>query len=457
MHAVSAAFHGVVFSVIAFPLLWEATVRFRYLGPEATALALALVTAVAFGVAVRQRLQALAWIVTLTALVTALALIGATAVVVPSAVFLVGLGVATLWLGYTIEWVLLRWPVALVADAAVLALTLRVSNGTWAEPPLRVVAVQLLLLTGYLASIVIRTLVRARDVIGFEIVQSVAALAVGFGGAVYVAYLTGSGVGVLALVNLAFGAGCYAVAFRFMARRAGFRRNFYFYSSLALILMVVSSALLLGGSSLAPACAALAVVSTLVAERERRVALIWHAAVYLLVAGAVSGLFAAAGRALVGPVTTAWDPFGSPALITLAAAAVCWMPPPTSVGRPSAAPASLPRLLIAIVFVWSIGGWLVGLVTPTLAGVPGHGADAGIVATIRTTVLAAAALALAWTGRHDRFPESPWLLYPVLIAGGLKVLIEDLPRSKPATLFIALAVYGGALIFAPRISRRRAV
>ncbi|HEY5113807.1 MAG TPA: hypothetical protein VIJ45_06825, partial [Coriobacteriia bacterium] len=89
------------------------------------------------------------------------------------------------------------------------------------------------------------------------------------------------------------------------------------------------------------------------------------------------------------------------------------------------------------------------------SGAPGHGADAGVVATVRTSVLAAAALALAWAGRYRRFREAAWLLYPVLVVGGLKLLVEDLPRSRPATLFIALALYGGALIVAPRLGRVR--
>jgi hypothetical protein len=71
------------------------------------------------------------------------------------------------------------------------------------EPPLQVVAIQMLLLNGYLGSVAIRTIVRARDVIVFEVVQTAAALAVGFGGAVYVAQRSGSGVAALALLNLA--------------------------------------------------------------------------------------------------------------------------------------------------------------------------------------------------------------------------------------------------------------
>jgi hypothetical protein len=124
---------------------------------------------------------------------------------------------------------------------------------------------------------------------------------------------------------------------------------------------------------------------------------------------------------------------------------------------PSAIYTRVPRLLITIVVVWSSGGWAIGLLAPPLSGIPGRGADPGVVATVRTSVMAAAALALAWVGRHYRFREAAWLFYPVLVAGGLKLLVEDLPRSRPATLFIALALYGGALIVAPRLGRTRAL
>jgi len=40
----------------------------------------------------------------------------------------IALGVATLWIGHLRDWVLLRWPVALVADLTVLALATGMSN-----------------------------------------------------------------------------------------------------------------------------------------------------------------------------------------------------------------------------------------------------------------------------------------------------------------------------------------
>ena len=62
------------------------------------------------------------------ALGTSLALVAATRVVLPFAGVTIALGVATLWIGYSADWVLLRWPVALVADLMVLALTMRVTE-----------------------------------------------------------------------------------------------------------------------------------------------------------------------------------------------------------------------------------------------------------------------------------------------------------------------------------------
>ena len=451
----SAAFHGLVAAMIAYPLLWESVTRFQLLTPNAAALGLAIVTALTVAVALRQRSQVLAWIAVLAALATALALVAATSVVLPFAGLTIALGIATLWIGYGADWVLLRWPAALVADLMVLALAARVSSGSWPDPPGQVIALQLLLLTGHLASVAARTLLRGRDVNAFEVVQTAAALAVGFGGAVYVARATGFATATLAAMNLLVGAGCYGVAFAFLARRQELRRNFYFYTSLGLILVLVSMALLLSGQTVALAWTALGVLTIWLALQTGRVTLLSHAAVYVLAAASVSGLLAAATAALVGATDAPWPPMSPAALAALAGAAACWAIPMSRVAATSVV-SRVPRLLITIVLVWSAGGWLIGVIALALPGAPGRAADAGVIATVRTSVLAAAALALAWTGRSERFRESSWLLYPVLAAGGLKLLVEDLPRSRPATLFIALALYGGALSVAPRLVRTHA-
>ena len=86
-------------------------------------------------------------------------------------------------------------------------------------------------------------------------------------------------------------------------------------------------------------------------------------------------------------------------------------------------------------------------------GLPGGGVDAGILATLQTLVLALSALLLAWMGRRELFAEWGWLVYPVLAVTGLKILLQDFSRSRPATLFLTLAVYGCVLILSPRLRR----
>jgi hypothetical protein len=72
---------------------------------------------------------------------------------------------------------------------------------------------------------------------------------------------------------------------------------------------------------------------------------------------------------------------------------------------------------------------------------------------LRTGVLAVAALLVAWASRQARFREWAWLVYPLLVVIGLKMVAQDFKFSRPATLFIALALYGAALIVAPRLRR----
>jgi hypothetical protein len=410
-----------------------------------------LATAAIVGVALHRRIQPIAWLATAMALPAAVALM-ATGAVVPYAVFLVVFGLATLWIGYAWDWTWLRWPVALFADFAVFGLAQRagVPASSRFDPALQVITVQMLLLNGYLGSIVVRTIVRARDVLVFEVVQSAAALAVGFGGAVFVAQAAGSGVAALAVVNLMFGVGCYGVAFVFVRHRP---RNFYFYSTLGLVLLASSGRLLLDTSWLAVAFAAAAVACTLAAARVQQMTLIAHGAIYLCGAAVSSQLLSTSLLALAGPTGATWPRISAPALATLLAIATCWAWPTPDRGawQPHE---WTPRVAIAILLGVSTAGWLVSALGPVAAGLSDGAAAAGTIATVRTLAIALVAVGFGLAGSDARFRESLWLLYPLLTVGGVKLLVEDFPRSKPSTLFLALAVYGGALILAPRLSRR---
>jgi hypothetical protein len=439
----SAIFHGATSLMIAIPLLWESVTRFHIVGAVAASAMLVAIAAAVLAVAVRTRLQSLAWFAVLAALPASLALTAVTGDVLPFATADIILGVITLWIGYTVDWVWLRWPVALLADVAVLALSAGVAAKSTTSSPASIVVVQLLLLGAYLVSIAIRTLVRGREVNIFEAVQSIAALAVGFGGAVYVAQTTRMGGLLLVPMAVACGAGCYGVAFAFVAQRQGVRRNFYFYTSIALVLVLAGSAL---GVPDAPLWwAGLAVFAAWLSTRAHRLTLTLHAAIYFIAAAAASGLLASAERALVGPAVaqSAWSP---QLMVVFIAGCICWMVPPGRRDDPSARYGRLPRTAIGLVLAFAAGAWLAALVVSGAM-------DPGMVATVRTSALAVTALALAWLGRDTRLREATWLVYPTLAAGAVKLLAEDFPHSTAATLFVALAMYGGALIAAPRLMR----
>jgi hypothetical protein len=86
---------------------------------------------------------------------------------------------------------------------------------------------------------------------------------------------------------------------------------------------------------------------------------------------------------------------------------------------------------------------------------PGEGGDPAVTATLRTVVLAGSAFLLAGISRFERSRPAAWLVYPFLVLGGMKLLLDDLRTGRPVTLFVSLAVYGGALILAPRLLRKR--
>lgn len=123
-----------------------------------------------------------------------------------------------------------------------------------------------------------RTLVKGRLVIPFEMVQTVAVLAVGLGGAVNVAQAVGTGALALGAVALALGAGCYGAAFAFVDRRQGLGENFYFYATLALVLTLTGTSVVLSPGPWAVALSGLAVLAAVMANRFARVALVLHCA-----------------------------------------------------------------------------------------------------------------------------------------------------------------------------------
>jgi len=451
----SAVFHGVGAAMVAFPVVLEATTRFKVLPGPASAVALTMLTGGLLAVAWRQRIQPLAWVAVVAAIPTSIVILAQTGVVVPHAFFLILFGVATLWMGYSLDWLAVRWPVAAVANLVVVGVTARALAQQPQESPGVALVVQVTLLGAYLLSIAIRTLVRGRNVIPFEVAQTIAALVVGLGGALYVTRATGSGGATLGVASVIFGAACYGVAFAFIERQQNRGRNVYFYTSLAVVFVLVGMARLLPAEPLAGVLAALAVVCCAAWSRIRRLFLLLHGATYLAAAAMASGAIGYDLGAVAFGAPGGWALPGAAMLVVLAAgAASAWLAA-LQPGNDGSAYASAPRFAVVLVFVLSAGGTLVGYLAPALGGLPDRSIDAGVLATIRTGVLALSTLLIAWIGRHARFREWGWLVYPLLVGIGIKMVAQDFMYSRPATMFVALALYGAALILAPRLRRRQ--
>lgn len=448
-------FHALGAALVAFPLLLEATTRFEVIGVAGSTLGLVLLTAAFLFVAVRRRLHAVAWIAVVAALPTALVLLLKTGVAAPYALYLIALGVTTMWLAYAYGWTAIRWPAAVAADLAVVGMTLRALAPGHAETLPVVILVQVTLVAAYLGAIAARTLLRDRNVTLFEVSQTVLMLVVGFGGAIFLTRANATLPALMGVASIAFGAACYALAFRFVGRHEGHERNVQFYAALALLLMLAGLALDLQASWLGGVAAVLAVLAVAGWSRYGRLYLLLHGAAYALAAGAASHALGYGAWALFASPERWVVPTAVMEMVVVATALATWL----AARRPhpeGGAPASAMRLAIVVMLVWVAAGSVTGFLAAAFVPSPAGAVDLGVLATVRTGVLAVATLLIAWGARHERFREWAWLVYPLLVLIGLKMVAQDFKYSRPATLFIALALYGLALIVAPRLRRAAA-
>lgn len=438
--------YGLATALIGFPLVWEATDRFQVLSPAQSATLLAMLTAGALVLAAVRRLQSLAWIVMLGSLVSAFCLAIITKAWAPYTVLAMAVGVAALWLGYMLEWILLRWPAAAVANLMLLIVTGRaVSEGS----PRTALAIQALMAAAYFGSFAVRTLVRRRSVIPFEVAQVVALLTLGIGGAVYALRASPSAVAVFGFVMFLGGGAVYGIVFGF-TRLLRDATTLAFYATLALVLTMTGLALAVGAGPASVAFATLGACGALLAARHHRLLMALQATVYIVAACAASGLLAAATLA-VGYPQDAWTRFGGLAFVALAAGVVATATRVRRPVEPWGAFACIPQMLLLWVMTWIA----MGLAIAGLAWLVGGGAaiDPAILTTIRTGVLVIAAVVTAYAGRTQLAREAGWLAYPILILTGMKIVLVDFPQGRPSTLFIALAMYGVALILAGRSNR----
>jgi hypothetical protein len=451
---VSAAFHGLTSALIAYPLLWETTVRFGLLTPSVALAFLLCVLAAGIAVARRRRLGVLAWLSVGLALATSAGLFVATFHLLAALAALLGIAGIVEWMADHDLWLGLRWPAALILDAALLATIVLIARpeglpeGYPPAPWFLAVALALATPAIYVSAIVDRTLRRMCPVRPFEVIQGTAALVLGFGGAWR---LLGSqpAAAALGLFCLVLGALGYAAAFAFIERREGHNRNFYFYSSVGGVLTLAGSRAILGPILLTLALCLLAGGAAGLGRWFERTTLQVHGALYACVAAVETGLAWESWSALVGPRSGAWTlPTPAGWIAAVAAWAAYALLAGRWRGKERGAAALLPRAISAAAAVLILGGILVaGFATGA-----GSLSPAGI-ATLRTGTLALLALGLGLAARRWVLRELTWFVYPLLAVGGVKLATQDLWQGRALTLFLSLVLYGTALIAAPRLLR----
>jgi hypothetical protein len=443
----SAAFYAISVVIIGFPLLFEGATRFKLFSPLGAAAVLTALTAVALLLAARRGLQVLAWVVSLGGIATALALMASSGRLVPGSLYVILLGVATLWIGYVRDWTILRWPVAIVADLLVVLVALHATDRASAEGPGLALLVQAVLVACFLGSFTTRTLYMGRKVLPFEMVQTAAVITVGIGGAVWVAIRSGMGQVGFGVTSVVFGVASYAVAFAFVERRQKIKENFYFYTSVAIVLLLAGTALVLREPARSLTLAILALGFGFLARRRQSRTIATHSAIYALGAAFGSDLLVRSATAIFVGSAVDWRPGATVVVVLFVIAGSAWMA--SRVARTNVLE-QLPPLLVYLALAVAVSGVAIAWLAPFVTGT-GADSSPGALATLRTVALVATGVAVAWLGRQAALSEAGWLAYPLLGITGIKILLEDLSRGRPATLILAFACYGLGLIVVPRI------
>ena len=441
----TAGFLGSTGVFIANAIVAETTTRFGICSFGAGLAILAGATAFALLIGRRRGLPAVAWTATFAACGTAVFLAVASGAAAPAGLLLLVLATATLWLGPDHwAWRLIAWPPTLCAVALSLwatsaALSPSASAGAGPLLPMTL-ALGLALL--WPASVLLRTLMGRPQITGLAIVQSLFALSVGVGGGLLLARERGDA-GPLAVGALVCGLGGYALAF-LRERGPDARGSRLYWAWLGLALVLIGSGALLPAPVPALLWSLLGLAAVAIARRFEPPILQAHGAVFAGAAAFASGLMKAAILAFTAG-EAALAPLDGPSLLTLAA--VVGVAVLLFRERPAAGP--LPALSAALFSAMGLGAAAVLALRRPAAALLAEPLPA-----LRTVVLSASAYILARLWRATARKELRTLAYVALVAGGLKLLVQDLPSGTPITLFVAFVFYGGALLLVPRLMGR---
>ena len=449
----SAAVFGALSIVLAMPLLVEGVQHFKLLTGQQSAVALAIYCALALGVALKRNLRTLAWLTTAGGIATGIAILVVSHSAYLVATILILLGLATLWIVYTKDWLGLQWLGAVGANGVILGLVGLSTTDQWPIEPETAAIFAMFLLLSYLVSFVYRSHVKGHSVAFFEPMQALAASAVTFAAAIVAARVGQFGLGMMGVLSIVVGGSAYALAFSPETRRLR-GRNFFFYSTLGLLFVLAGSGLILPHNAAAILWSLLAIMMAVLSGRTGRVALSLQCTLLIFAAGIYSGTLATGLQALAGDAGPDWPGLAGNHVIVAIATVACLFVRVAQQSDRWGVLAGLPQLLVLALAIWGAGGLIIIIGAQVLANAGGTEPNLAILAAIRSAVLSATAVILALASRYRRWPEARWLVYPVLVLTGIKLFVEDFPNGNPVSLFLALGFIGTALLLTTPLLKR---
>jgi hypothetical protein len=449
MRFAGATYAGTSALILA-PMLWEMTLRFRFLSPAAAAGVLAAFVFTACVLAWKNQLTPIAWAAWLTGDVTAIALLIATRQMVP---FIAVLLLIALLSEIAIDrnrWLSLRPVAAIAADFAIWALIYIYSGPESSRLDYAgltsgmLLAPASVLLSIYGANVVLRTTVLRRQITLPEAVQAVIAFLLAAGAVLH--FAPAAGVTAFAVFCLVLSAAGYVALFTRFAGTAE-NRNYSVYALWSAALLLLGSSLCLDPLWLAACFGVAAIVATSVGAGVSRLTLVFHGFLFALAAAFACGWMQYAAHALAGafptpPLEIAWIV----AACTILAYAIggqlrqeSWNHRIVQVLSATLAVASMATLLVSAL-VWMMAT----VITP----------GASHVAVVRTLATCSLALALANLGPRWQRVELVWLAYATLALVTAKLLFEDLRQGHPEFIAASIFLYAVTLILVPRVARR---
>ncbi len=446
----SAQFHGVTALLVALPIVWEATARFGLMSPGAAALTLAGISAAAFAVAWRGGLDVVAAVAGFGTAAAAFATAWSTNHFAAFSLLLIGLSVVTYWMSEQPGHAWLRWPNAAAAGLSVIGVTIRALGHPPLEAPGLTFVVQAAFVGTMQGSLAVRLLMLGRNARFFDVMQAASGLVIGLGGAVMVMRASPGGLGLIGAVTAILALGAYLGAFLRLADRPHLSASYHLLAAFGLVAAIAALALLFSGPILALAAITIGMITLVLGPHRLAGYAALHGSAYVLTALAASGLLTASLTAWMRNPTP-WPWVSAVGWLTLGTAGICATLRPPRHGDIGDLLARVGRLLLASLFVFTASGAVLMVTGPHIAGTP---PDAGVLATLRTTLLSLAVIGLGLAARLPQTRVFARLVYPLLIVGGLRFVADDFRHSDPGTLFIALAVYGLAWVLGPRLAAR---